>query len=160
MANYTNLANLANDIFVHELDSTGASLSSVSGWLNENLGMLNTYIYTNFSGANNGDVSGMGLEEQDIYKEMYLYHYYTKQARNTLRGIVNDSNGNILSVRDGDNSITFVNKNEVSKAYRGFATDSYNKMLRMVQSYSSYNAAPRQVGGIEVDIRPTGGAQY
>ena len=33
-------------------------------------------------------------------------------------------------------------------------------MLRMVQSYSSYNAAPRQVGGIEVDIRPTGGAQY
>mgnify|MGYP000394252747 CR=1 FL=1 len=75
MALYTNLANLANDIFVNELDSTGASLSSVSGWLNENLGMLNTYIYTSFSGSNNGDVSGMGLEEQDIYKEMYLYHH-------------------------------------------------------------------------------------
>ncbi len=163
MALFTNLSGLADDIFSNELDSTGASLSSVSGWLKENLGTLNTYLYTNFSGINDGDgnvVSGMGLEEADIYKEMYLYHHYTKQARNTLRGIVNDSNGNILSVRDGDNSIQFVNKNEVSKAYRGFATDSYNKMLRMVQSYSSYNAAPRQVGGVETNIQPTGGSQY
>ena len=79
MANFTNLSGLADDIFQNELDSTGASLSSVSGWLKENLGTLNTYLYTNFSGINNGNgnlVSGMGLEEADIYKEMYLYHYF------------------------------------------------------------------------------------
>jgi len=150
------ISGLANDIFVNELDSTGVTESSVSGWLSENIGMLNTYLYTSFSG--DGDnVSGLGLEEQDIYKEMYLYHYYTKQARNTLRGIGDDTNGNILSVRDGDNSITFVNKNEVSKVYKGFAQDSYDKMLRMVQSYNSYQASPRQVGGIEA---PTGTGSY
>ena len=80
---------------------------------------------------------------------MYLYHHYTKQARNTLRGIATDTNGNILSVRDGDNSITFVNKNEVTKVYKSLANDSYDKMLRMIQSYNSYNASPRQVGGVE-----------
>jgi len=154
MALYGNISGLANDIFVNELDSTGVTFTSVSGWLNENIGMLNTYLYTSFSGSD-GQVSGMGLEERDIYKEMYLYHYYTKQARNTLRGIVNDTNGNIVSVRDGDNSINFVNKNEVSKTYKGFARDSYEKMLRMSQSYNSYNAAPRQVGGIESSL-PTG----
>jgi len=150
-----NISGLATGIYEYELDSTGVTFGSISGWLNENVGMLNTYLYTSFSGQN-GEISGMGLEEADIYKEMYLYHYYSKQARNTLRGITNDTNGNILSVSDGDNSVSFVNKNEVSKVYKGFAKDSHEKMLRMVQSYSSYNASPRQVGGIESLIDPTG----
>ena len=150
-----NISGLATGIYEYELDSTGVTFGSISGWLNENVGMLNTYLYTSFSGED-GEISGMGLEEADIYKEMYLYHYYSKQARNTLRGITNDTNGNILSVTDGDNSVSFVNKNEVSKVYKSFAKDSHEKMLRMVQSYSSYNASPRQDGGIESLIDPTG----
>jgi hypothetical protein len=156
MAVTGSISALAQNIFVNELDSTGVTEASVSGWLSGNLGLLNTYLYTSLSGV--GDiVTGLGLEEQDIYKEMYLYHYYTKQARNTLRGIANDTNGNIISVRDGDNSITFVNKNEVSKVYKGFAQDSYDKMLRMVQSYNSYSASPRQVGGIETTLHQPSG---
>jgi|TARA_X000000950_G_scaffold280749_1_gene376045 hypothetical protein len=155
MAITGSISGLATDIFENELDSTGVTLSSVSGWLNENFGLLNNYLYTSLSGSGDS-VSGMGLEERDIYKEMYLYHYYTKQARNTLRGIANDTNGNITSVRDGEQTITFVNKNEVSKVYRGLAQDSYDKMLRLVQSYNSYQAAPRQVGGIESLVQPTG----
>jgi len=150
-----NISGLASGIYEYELDSTGVTFSSITGWLNDNLGLLNSYLYTSFSGKD-GEISGMGLEEGDIYKEMYLYHYYTKQTRNTLRGIVNDTNGNILSVRDGDNSISFVNKNEVSKVYKGLAQDSYDKMLRLVQSYNSYRASPRQVGGIESTVGVTG----
>tara|TARA_X000001382_G_scaffold104235_1_gene79245 strand:+ start:94 stop:555 length:462 start_codon:yes stop_codon:yes gene_type:complete len=150
-----NIGDIATEIYHSEFDSTGVSSTAISGWFANNVGMLNTYLYTNFSG-DNGVISGMGLEEADIYKEMYLYHYYTKQARNTLRGIATDSNGNILSVRDGDNSITFVNKNEVTKVYKGLANDSYEKMIRMAQSYSSYNASPRQVGGTESNISLTG----
>ena len=150
-----NIADLATQVYHNEFDSTGVSQTTISGWFENNLGMLNTYLYTSFSGAN-GQINGFGLEEADIYKEMYLYHHYTKQARNTLRGIATDTNGNILSVRDGDNSITFVNKNEVTKVYKSLANDSYDKMLRMIQSYNSYNASPRQVGGIESVINPTG----
>ena len=80
---------------------------------------------------------------------MYLYHYYTKQTRNTIRGIANDTNGNIVSVRDGDNAITFVNKNEVSKVYKGLANDANSNLSDLVSKYNSYNASPRQVGGIE-----------
>ena len=80
---------------------------------------------------------------------MYLYHYYTKQTRNTIRGIANDTNGNIISVRDGDNAITFVNKNEVSKVYRSLAQDAYDGLQSSITSYNIYNASPKQVGGIE-----------
>lgn len=144
----SNIGDLANSIYVNEFDSTGVTLESISGWLENNIGQLNNVIYTSFSGVS-GEVSGLNLEEQSIFKELYLYHYYTKQTRNTIRGIANDTNGNILSVRDGDNAITFVNKNEVSKVYKTLAQDANNKLMDLVARYNSYQASPRQVGGIE-----------
>ena len=146
----SNIGNLATSIYHSEFDSESGSpsVTAISGWLENNLGQLNNALYTSFSGVA-GDVSGLNLEEQSIYKEMYLYHYYTKQTRNTIRGIANDTNGNIVSVRDGDNAITFVNKNEVSKVYKSLARDSYDALGTLVGNYNRYQASPRQVGGIE-----------
>ena len=144
----SNIGDLANSIYVNEFDSTGVTVEAISGWLENNIGQLNNVLYTSFSGEN-GNVSGLNLEEQNIYKQMYLYHYYTKQTRNTIRGIANDTNGNIISVRDGDNAITFVNKNEVSKVYRSLAQDAYDGLQSSITSYNIYNASPKQVGGIE-----------
>jgi hypothetical protein len=144
----SDIGDLANSIYINEFDSSGVTVESISGWLENNIGQLNNVLYTNFSGVN-GEVSGLNLEEQDIFKEMYLHHYYIKQTRNTIRGIANDTNGNILSVRDGDNAITFVNKNEVSKVYKTLAQDANEKLIDLVSKYNSYQASPRQVGGIE-----------
>jgi hypothetical protein len=144
----SNIGDLANSIYINEFDSTGVTVDAISGWLENNIGQLNNVLYTSFSGEN-GTVSGLNLEEQNIYKQMYLYHYYTKQTRNTIRGIANDTNGNIISVRDGDNAITFVNKNEVSKVYRSLAQDAYEGLQSSITSYNIYNASPKQVGGIE-----------
>jgi hypothetical protein len=144
----SNIGNLATSIYINEFDSTEVTVESISGWLDSNIGQLNNVLYTSFSGVS-GDVSGLYLEEQSVYKQMYLYHYYTKQTRNTIRGIANDTNGNILSVKDGDNSITFINKNEVSKVYKTLAQDAYNELQDLATNYNSFQASPRQVGGIE-----------
>jgi hypothetical protein len=144
----SNIGNLATSIYINEFDSTGVTVESISGWLDSNIGQLNNVLYTSFSGVS-GDVSGLYLEEQSVYKQMYLYHYYTKQTRSTIRGIANDTNGNILSVKDGDNSITFINKNEVSKVYKTLAQDAYNELQDLAANYNSFQAGPRQVGGIE-----------
>lgn len=149
-----NIEDLANEIFHNEFESSNNSLTKISGWLDNNLGKLNTLLNTEFSGAA-GVVTNMGLEEQNIYKEMYMYHFYTKETRNTLRGIANDSNGNILSVKDGDNAISFVNKNEVSKVYRSLATDTAERLQELVYKYNLYRSSPKQVGGIEASI-PSG----
>lgn len=154
------ISGLAYKIFVNEFDSdTGnATSGAISGWLTENLGALNTYLNTSFSGDGES-VSGLGLEEQNIYKEMYLYHFYTKRARNTLRGISDDSTGHIVSVRDGEQTISFVNKNEVSKVYRGLAKDSQEKLDKLIYNYNIYRTAPVQVGGLETRL-PQSGEMY
>lgn len=150
----SNIGDLANSIFEYEFDSTGVSLTSISGWLSENIGELNNLLYTSFSGVN-GEIPDLKLEEQNIYKELYLYNFYTKQARNTLRGIL-DNSSNILSIEDGEQTINFVNRNEVAKVYRGLAQDAQNRLEKLVYAYQSYTSHPRQVGGIEANLPSTG----
>ena len=148
------LEDLASGIVVTEFDSdTGiATVANVSGWLYENLGQVNTYLSTDFSGANASGMYGvMDTEAQNVLKELYLSNYYNKQARNALRGIVDSSvsGDNVLSLRDGESSVTFINRNEVSKVYKGMASDCMEKVTRMAAQYNIYQAQPRQLGGID-----------
>ena len=93
----------------------------------------------------------MDIEAQNVLKELYLCNYYNKQARNALRGIASStvSGDNILSLKDGESSVTFVNRNEVSKVYRGLAKDSMDNVVRLSAQYNIYQAEPRQLGGID-----------
>jgi hypothetical protein len=148
------LEDLASGIVETEFDSdTGiATVAAVSGWLYENLGKLNTYIYTDFAGYTATGIYGqIDTEAQNILKELYLHNYYNKEARNALRGIVSSSvsGDNILALKDGESSVTFINRNEVSKVYRGLASDSMDNIVRMAGQYNIYQAQPRQLGGID-----------
>ncbi len=140
------LGDLSQDISDNEFDSDTdiATTTSISGWLEANLGRLNSLIYTTYSGSG----ADLDLEAQSIHKELYLNHHYAKQSRNSLRGITR-STGEILSISDQNNSITFVNRNEVSKVYRGLASDSQARINSLVAHYNIYQAEPLQVGGIE-----------
>jgi hypothetical protein len=118
----------------------------------ENLGQVNTYLYTNFSGAGaSGTYGEMDIEAQSVLKELYLSNYYNKQARNALRGITTStaSGDNVLSLRDGESAVTFVNRNEVSKVYRGLANDCMDRVTQLSAQYNIYQAQPRQLGGID-----------
>jgi len=148
------LESLASGIVTTEFDSdTGiATVANVSGWLYENLGQVNTYLYTNFSGDNaTGTYEIMDIEAQNVLKELYLSNYYNKEARNALRGITKSSvsGDNVLSLKDGESAVTFINRNEVSKVYRGLANDSMDKVIQMAAQYNIYQAQPRQLGGID-----------
>jgi len=148
------LEDLASGIVTTEFDGdTGiATVASVSGWLYENLGQVNTYLYTNFSGDNaQGTYGLMDIEAQNVLKELYLSNYYNKEARSALRGITRSSvsGDNVLSLRDGESAVTFINRNEVSKVYRGLANDCMDKVTKMAAQYNIYQAQPRQLGGID-----------
>jgi len=160
MANHSEI--LANTVFVNEFDSDTdmATLTQVSGWFENNVGELNTLIFTSFSGQGDAGHPGqkftpsMGFEESGIYKKLYLKHFYQKKARNVLKGI--DSSVDFVSLREGDSMITRTNKNEIAKVYRGLAKDASEELEGAVYAYNLYNATPRQVAGDEVRISPTG----
>ena len=145
------IESLSLSIFQTEFDSDTGIMprSHISGWLAENLGCLNTLLNTSYSGID----SDIDLEAQSIYKELYLSNYYRKQSRNALRGIIDAGDGsNILSLKDGDSSVTFTNKNEVAKVYKSMADESQMRLNKLVSQYNIYQSRPLQVGGIEDQI--------
>ena len=124
------VSTIATGVYNDEFDSeTGYStLSSISGWLANNIGLLNTILYTAYSGSGAADndaeypgdtiLSPSGsfrFEESDIYKQIYLTNYYTKKARAVLKGI--DSSVDFISLREGDSMITRTNKNEIAPRF-------------------------------------------
>lgn len=148
MVNYS-VHDLADEIFGNEFDydSGYAQFYYISGWLGNNIGLLNTKLFTNFS-VDDGSFVPTGefrQEERSIYKQMYLYEFYTKKTRQVLRGI--DSSVDFITLREGDTMITRTNKNELAKTYRGLANDAREEMERLVSAYNIYQAAPVQVAG-------------
>jgi hypothetical protein len=147
------ISGLATKIFQTEFESdTGAvPRSYIQAWLESNLGLLNTRINTSYSGVS----AELDLESSAIYKEMYMSHYYRKQSRNALRGLVGNSDGaDVLSIRDGNSSVSFVNKNEVSKVYKSLADDCDSKVEKLAHQYNMYQSEPLQLGGIETSYAP------
>ena len=72
---------LADSVFVNEFDSdtSMATQTQVSGWFENNVGELNTLLFTSFSGSGIGTnvariqpAGTFGLEESGIYKQIYL----------------------------------------------------------------------------------------
>ena len=145
------LQDMANEIMDCEFDNDSClnSFQSIECWLETNLGMLNTLIDTNYC----VEAPELDSEAQAIYKQLYLCNYYSKKARNALRGIMSisasDDSSEILSLKDGESSVSFMNKNETAKVIRGLANDAKEDLDKLVNKYNMYQSEPRQVGGIE-----------
>lgn len=143
------ISSLANEIFANEFefDSGYAQFYYLSGWLGNNIGLLNTKIFTDFrvEGQNFVPTGSFCEEEAAIYKQMYMHEFYTKKTRQVLRGI--DSAVDFITLREGDTSITRTNKNELAKTYRGLANDAKAEVEKLVSAYNIYKAAPLQVAG-------------
>ena len=75
--------NLADEIFANEFDydSGYAQFYYISGWLANNIGKLNTRLYSSFdvSGSYFTPTGSFKNEERSIYKQMYLHEFYNKK---------------------------------------------------------------------------------
>jgi len=140
---------LANDIFTTEFASnTGIiTFSQISGWFSTNVGTLNNLLNTSFSGVD----PEIDNEASSVFKSMYMASYYDRETRNALRGITS-AGGNLLSVAEGDSRVTFANKNEVAKTFRGLANDYKADIETQAYKYCLYMSNPRSIGGIDTDV--------
>jgi hypothetical protein len=130
----------------------------ITGWFvdNSNLGKLNNLIGTHFSGVcyenNQGMVTGYGIDPEPnndqlaIYKMIFDCDFFKNQARNTARSAVTIGN-DWTNLKEGDSSITKINKNEISKNFRIMNKDCEIELMKKVKMYLKYNSVPDQVVG-------------
>jgi len=149
---YNTFSGLAQNVLTNDFENnTGiATLSQISGWFSANLGGLNNLLNTSFSGVD----PEIDEEASYIFSLQYLHSFYSRQTRNALRGIISSSSdgSNILSVSDGDNKISFVNKNEVAKSYRGMTNDLAAQIEKDAHRYCMFLSQPQAINEVGSDI--------
>ena len=144
---YALAQNIHRDEF--EADDTIVSSRVISGWLANNIGSLNALLNTEFS----GDSPDWDLEAQAVYHELYLAHYYGKKARNAMNGVIDTTSAgsNIISFKDGDSEVRFVNSKEVGKELTRMGRQHRADAVEMAHRYTLHQSTPRQVAGVDGD---------
>jgi hypothetical protein len=155
------IGNLASGIYLYDFDESSDSVSSdyISGWLQNNIGELNTLIHSCYSGAD----PKLGDQEQSIYRQLFLKDYYFKLGRKTLLGVGTSSltvgAGELLTsdwveLRDGDSMIrrkavlsSPSEKITASKQYTSFAQEAESALRVLLYKYNVTKGGPRQVAG-------------
>jgi len=151
-----------NNIYNELGEPSDYSPQKISAWVldNANLGKLNNLIGTCFAGVSYtndcGNVTGYGIEpairndELAIYKMLFDYEYFKNESRNMAKSSATIGS-DWTSLREGDSSITKINKNEISKNFRALSRDAKEDLDKAVKLYLKYNAIPDQVAGDDTE---------
>lgn len=144
---------IADEVFRELGEPTTLSIPAISFWLRANVGQLNNYIHTDYSVsatdleivlAEEAKTTEIGEEEKSILKKMYFMHFYDQKLRTHMTTMDTDT---VLSVRDGDSSVTKINRNEIARSISAVKNQEYIELMRMIQSYTGTKAKPSQVAG-------------
>jgi hypothetical protein len=143
------IGQIATNIYDSEFDDEPTQLKrefkiqGISGWLESNLGQFNNLTYSSFATTGN-----FKLEEENILSNLYLKDYYTRQARVVLNmGATGTMDWTRLT--EGDTTIVRSNKVDLARTYRGLAKDAGESLEKLIFSYNSYQAMPRQTAGFD-----------
>ena len=139
---------IATRIFDNEFgDVTGADrtnrIQGISGWLDSNVGQLNTLVYTSFASG-----TDFKLEEESLLTQLYLKDYYTRQSRVVL-SLSSTGSVDWTRLTEGDTTIVRTNRTDIARTYRNLAKDAAEEIKQLVYSYNSYQAMPRQTAGFD-----------
>lgn len=151
------VADISNKIY-KDLDSpSDLSLVSISFWVRNSIGQLNTLILTTFAVQNDleiRDSTGHEINEDAacVYAQLYLGHYYDKKYRSNLTTM---NNNMLLSVKDNARSVTFTNRNEIGKTILQAKKQAEEDLSKLVKGYKAKLSFPRQVVGDDVLVSIT-----
>jgi hypothetical protein len=148
-----------------------ANAVGISGYLNANIGQLNTFINTDFHLDESQDKVHPALkyEEKAIFTQLYLKDYMNRQARNILRNAAavtepatNSSSTTVTvdgvtdwtELREGDTVIkrsvaTSTSRNTSAQIMQKSAVEANLLLKEMIHSYNMYGSVPLQVAGNE-----------
>ena len=144
------VVDIADEVFRELGEPTILSIPAISFWLRANIGQLNNYIHTEFL-VNTSDLEiktsagvEIGEEEKAVLKKMYFIHFYDQKLRTHMTTLDTDT---VISVRDGDSSVTKINRNEITRSIAAIKNQEYDELNQMIQAYNSQKGYPRQVAG-------------
>ena len=138
------ISGLANNIYEEIGSPSSTSVSFISGKLVSNafLGQLGSLTYKCYSGVSGCIEPSLDVGEQAIYSLLYLGDYWKKKVADYIGDAAVKK---VLSVREGDSSISIQNGVSAAKEIRGLAKDYSSQAKEMADLYNHGLATARGV---------------
>lgn len=129
------------------LESVGDSSTSncsVTNWLKSNLGVLNSYISTDFTLSEEGDIVPEPNDiQRGVYNELFICHWLRKKARMTLGGM--DFDWTEMEGED-QGKVKRVSNLQKASVYQSMAKDCDAHIKDIIKTYRGGDfARPRQI---------------
>ena len=150
--------NFVNGVYYDIGTPENYSVSRLYAWFLDagNIGKLNNLIGTQISGIcykdNDNVCTGYALlpepsnEQLGVYKLLFEYEYFKSESRNVAKSAMTIDD-DWVTLKEGDSTVTRINKNELSKHFRSLSRDAKEDLDKAVKMYLKYNAIPDQVIG-------------
>jgi hypothetical protein len=148
--------NCTNDVttvageLLNDLDNDSSlTVSYLSTWLQNNVGLLNNLIGTEIEIDENSEFSPCLTDDQKVLlKGLYICHYWSQQAKANLGA----SAYTPLEVRDGDRMGRFASKTDNAKIFTTMAKDCNTNLLLMVKSYKQGQVIPMSMSAHDTNM--------
>lgn len=145
----TNISGLASSILLELDNPSGVSISSVSGWIEVNIGRVNLLLDQMFV-ADSGVISPkLGNTETLIFHNLYKTKYFESQAFKIANNVISDDSMDWTSLSEGDSSIQRTNRSNILQHYRNLKKESQQNVDALVDYYRSNRGSPSQIAGEE-----------
>jgi hypothetical protein len=136
------LGDLATGIWDDLGQPSTVSVENVSGWLYTNIGKLNAYIDTCFSGVEGtGFNAELNNREGAIYAQIYKLKFYEGQITSNLGA----ASYSVVELREGDHVLRLASKTELAKTYKELKSQEQNVLKGLIGDYKLDRAQPRAI---------------
>jgi hypothetical protein len=136
------LGDLATGIWDDLNQPSTVSVENISGWLYTNVGKLNAYLDTCFSGVSNTGISPeLNNREGAIFAQIYKIKFYERQVDSNLGAGAYA----IVEFRDADKQVRLASKTELAKTYKDLKSQEQAVLREMVNTYKMDRAAPNGI---------------
>jgi len=140
------LANLAIQIRTDLGTPVDLTLDYVQGWLENNLGTLNTLLDLTIGLDDGSEADPELLDWQAaVYTQAFICFYYSKLSRSFLGTNAYDAL-DWTEVKEGDTVIKRRSKIDSAKAYRELEKDCRENLKELADLANMNNAVPRSLG--------------
>jgi hypothetical protein len=139
------ITDLAKSIYEEIGSPSSLSVSFIQSKLVSNsfVGEVNTLTAECHTVINGDIVPALSIDEQAIYKALYLYQYYTAEGPRAMSAFA--TKNYVTSVREGDSSISFASPQQLLQAYRGLAQDMRKRVESLSDYYKRNESSPKSV---------------
>lgn len=136
------LENMAFQLHDELGQNSGISPAYIKNWMIANVGLLNTYLNTNYSGVTGSISPQISGDAQVIFKELFTIKFYDRLIFQNLGAGAYGLSDTWTTLKEADSSVQRISKTSIAQSYQVLKKEAQIKLDDLIKMHRSNNSHP------------------